>query len=87
MDDGGGAKADKTEIQGQEYYKQDTYDEDLGGQISKLATKEDLSHYELKMKEQEQPDKVAIFKWVNTKPLLNCMRNNVPLVSTIDSTS
>ena len=85
MDDGGGAEADETEIQGQEYYKQDSYDDDLDGQISE-ATEEDLSHYELKMEEQEQPDKVALFEWVNIKPLLNCMRNNFPLVSTVDST-
>ena len=66
-DDGEGAEADETEIQGQEYYKQDTYDDDLGGQISE-TTEDDLSHgiYELKMEEKEEPDKVAIFEWVNT---------------------
>lgn len=66
-DDRGGAEADKTEIQGQEYCKQDTYDDDLSGQISE-TTEENLSHgiYELKLEERGQPDKVAIFEWVNT---------------------
>ncbi|XP_044180813.1 uncharacterized protein LOC114963733 [Acropora millepora] len=62
-DDDGSAEADKMEIQGQEHFKQDTYDEDLGGQISE-TTEEYLSHgiYELQMEKQEQPDKVAIFE-------------------------
>ena len=61
-EDGGVAEADKTEIQGQ-----DTYDEGLGGQISETP-EEDLSHRinEVQIEEQEQPDKVAIFEWVNT---------------------
>lgn len=66
-DNGKGAEADETEIQGQECYKQDTYDDDLGGQRSE-TTEDDLSHgiYELKMEEQEEPDNVTIFEWVNT---------------------
>ena len=62
-DYGGGAEADKTEIQGQEHYEQDTCDDDLSGQISE-TTQGDLSHriLELQMEEQEEPDKVAIFK-------------------------
>lgn len=66
-DDGGGAEGDKTEIQGQEYYKKDTYDEDLGGQKSEM-TEEALSYGidEVQIEELEQPNKVAIFEWVNT---------------------
>lgn len=62
-DDGGGAEADKLERQGQEYSKQDTYDDDLSRQISETR-KEDFSHgiCKLQMEEQEQPDKVAIFE-------------------------
>ena len=47
-------------IQGQEHYEQDTYDDDLGGQICE-TTGEDLSHgiHEL---EREERDKVAIFE-------------------------
>ena len=57
-----GAEADKTEIQGQEYYEQGSYDDDSNGQTSE-TTEADLSH-ELHLKEQEEPDKdkVAIFE-------------------------
>ena len=50
-------------MQGQEHYEQDTYDDDLSGQISE-RTGEDLSHgiHELQWEEREEPDKVAIFE-------------------------
>ncbi|XP_044167054.1 uncharacterized protein LOC122951082 [Acropora millepora] len=62
-DDGGRAEADKTEIQGQVRYEQDTYDDDLGTQISE-TTEEDLFHgiHELQMEEQEATERVTIFK-------------------------
>ncbi|XP_074628473.1 uncharacterized protein LOC141886255 isoform X5 [Acropora palmata] len=62
-DDEGGAEPDKTEIQGQVRYEQDTYDDDLGTQISE-TTEEDLFHgiHELQMEEQEATERVTIFK-------------------------
>ena len=54
------AEADKIEIQGQEYYEQGSYDDDSSRQTSE-TTEADLSH-ELQLKDQEEPDKVAIFE-------------------------
>ena len=54
-----GTEADKTEIQGLEYYEQGSYDDDSCGQTSE--TEADLPH-ELQLKDQEEPDKVAIFE-------------------------
>ena len=44
------------ETQGEEHYKQDTYDDDQDEQ------KSDHGIDELQMEEQEEPDKVAIFE-------------------------
>ena len=55
-----GAEADKTEIQGQEYYERGSYDDDSIGQTSE-TTEADSSH-KLQLKDQEEPDKVAIFE-------------------------
>lgn len=62
-DDEGGVEADKTKIQGQVQYEQETYDDDLGAQISETM-KEDLFHgiHELEMEEREELDKVTIFE-------------------------
>ena len=62
-DDGGGAEGDKTETHGQEHYEQYTYDDNLSEQISE-TTEEDLFHgiHKQQMKEQEEPNKVAIFE-------------------------
>ena len=56
-----GAEADKTEIQGQEYYEQGNYDEDSSGQTSETR-EEDLPHEIHKLQLKEEPDKVAIFE-------------------------
>ena len=56
-----GAEADKTEIQGQEYYEQGNYDEDSSGQTSETR-EEDLRHEIHKLQLKEEPDKVAIFE-------------------------
>ena len=62
-DDGGGTVADKAEFQGQKHYEQGSHDDDSSGQTSE-STKEDLSRefLELWLKDQEEPDKVAIFE-------------------------
>ena len=69
-DNEGGVEAGITEIQGQVRHEQDSYDDDLGAQISE-TTEEDLFHgiHELLMEEQEELDKVTIFKWVITLSL------------------
>ena len=56
-----GAEADKTEIQGQEYYEQGNYDEDWSGQTSETR-EEDLPREIHKLQLKEEPDKVAIFE-------------------------
>lgn len=55
-EDGRGAEADKTEVQG-------SHDEDLSGRTSE-TTEEDLSQEinEVQLKDHEEPDKVALFK-------------------------
>ncbi|XP_067018270.1 uncharacterized protein [Acropora muricata] len=62
-DDGGGAEADKTEMQGQEHYEQGSCDDDSSEQTSGTL-EEDLSReiLELQLKDREEPDKVAIFE-------------------------
>ena len=49
-----GAEADKTEIQGQEYFEQGNYEEDSSGQTSETTEEH------LQLKEEQQ--KVAIFE-------------------------
>ena len=50
----------------EEHYEQDTYNDDQSGQISDVM-KKDFSPgiHELQIEKQEEPDKVAIFEWVN----------------------
>jgi len=62
-DDGRSAEADKKELQGQEHYEQGSCDDDSSKQTSEI-TAEDLSCeiLALQLKDQEEPDKVAIFE-------------------------
>ena len=55
------AEANKTEIQGQEYYEQGNYNDDSSGQTSE-TTEEDLLHEIHKLRLKEEPDKVVIFE-------------------------
>ncbi|XP_074618412.1 uncharacterized protein LOC141877364 isoform X3 [Acropora palmata] len=55
------AEADKTEIQGQEYYEQGSDDDVSSGQTSETR-EEDLPHEIHKLQLKEEPDKVAIFE-------------------------
>ena len=56
-----GTEADKTEIQGQTYYEEGSYDDDSSGQTSETR-EEDLPHEIHKLQLKEEPDKVAIFE-------------------------
>ncbi|XP_044174645.1 uncharacterized protein LOC114951472 [Acropora millepora] len=60
-DQASGTEADKTEIQGQEYYEQGSDDDDSRGQTSETR-EEDLPHEIHKLQLKEEPDKVAIFE-------------------------
>ena len=57
------------------------------GKIDKKAIDEEGKRYggNAAREEREEPDKVAIFESVNTLSYINSIRNNFPLVFTVDS--